>query len=58
MHSIKYIEHEELANLGEEGMSDILNIEDMIEKVQMTPNLYEQENLQKEMKALRLPLKV
>lgn len=64
-HVIKYLEREELADLMDEGMSDLLNVHDIVDKVQMTTNLNEyeslnqtdeQENLQKEVEALRLSL--
>lgn len=64
-HLIKHIEREELVTLEDEGMSDLLNVQDVIEKIKMTTNLIEsenqsqadeQENLQKEVEALRLSL--
>ncbi|KAL7402336.1 hypothetical protein ABVT39_013405 [Epinephelus coioides] len=64
-HVIKYLEREELADLEDEGMSDLLNAQDIIDKVQMTTNQNEgeiltqtdeQQNLQEEVEALRLSL--
>ncbi|XP_039676826.1 uncharacterized protein LOC120571799 [Perca fluviatilis] len=65
-HVIEYLEREELADLEDEGMSDLLNVQDIIDKIHMATNLSEceilsqideQENLQKEVEALRLSLK-
>ena len=65
-HVTEYVEQEELAGLEDEGMSDLLYVRDTIDKIQMATNLSEcetisqadeQENLQKEVEALRLSLK-
>lgn len=64
-HVINHLEREELADLEDEGMSDLLNVHDIIDKVQVATNLDEyentdqtdeQDNLQKEVEALRLSL--
>ena len=64
-HVIKYLEQEELAGLEDGGMSDLLNVQDIIDKVQKTTNQNEGEiltqtdehqNLQEEVEALRLSL--
>ena len=64
-HVIRYLEREELASLEDEGMSDLLNAQDVIDKIQMDKGqsaselqnqIEEQENLQKEVEALRLSL--
>ena len=60
-HVINHLEWEELADLGDEGMSDLLNVQDIIDKVQVATNLDEyentdqtdeQDNLQKDVEAL------
>jgi len=65
-HVIKYLEREELADLEDEGMSDLLSVHDIIDKIVTATNVSEneissqtelQENLQKEVEALRLSLK-
>lgn len=65
-HVIKYLEREELADLEDEGMSDLLSVHDIICKIDTATNISEseiysqnesQENLQKEVEALRLSLK-
>lgn len=65
-HVIKYLEREELADLEDEGMSDLLSVHDIIDKIVKATNVSEceissqteaQENLQKEVDALRLSLK-
>jgi len=62
-HVIKYLEREELADLEDEGMSDLLSVHDIIDKIVTATNVSEneisslteqQENLQKEVEALRL----
>lgn len=64
-HVIKYLEREELTSLEDEGMSDLLNVQDIIEKIQTAqePSTEdeqnqgeEQETLQKEVETLRLSL--
>ncbi|KAL7380213.1 hypothetical protein ABVT39_013765 [Epinephelus coioides] len=45
-HVIKYLEREELADLEDEGMSDLLNAQDIIDKVQMTTNQNEETSVQ------------
>lgn len=64
-HVIKFLEREELADLEDEGMSDLLNAQDIINKIQLAKEpstseipkqVEEQESLQKEVEALRLSL--
>lgn len=63
-HVIKYLEREELANLEDEGMSDLLSVHDIIDKINTATDENEdasqielKKNLQKEVEALRLSLK-
>lgn len=65
-HVIKYLEREELADLEDEGMSDLLSVHDIIDKIyaatdeseyEISSQIELQENLQKEVEALRLSLK-
>ena len=62
---INHLEWEELADLADEGLSDLFNVQDIIGKVQVATNLDEyentdqideQDNLQKKVEALRLSL--
>lgn len=57
-HIIKHLEREELTDLEDEGMSELLNVQDIIDKIQdEVPNQTdEQEKIQKEVEALRLSL--
>lgn len=64
-HVTKYLEREELADLEDEGMADLLDAQDIIDKIQMAKELSEseimnpvdeQKILQKEVEALRLSL--
>ncbi|XP_044227629.1 uncharacterized protein LOC122996129 [Thunnus albacares] len=65
-HVIRYLEQEELANLEDEGMSELLNAQDIIDKIKMDKEhsasellnqTEEQESLQKEVEVLRLSLR-
>ncbi len=65
-HVIKHLEREELAGLEDEGMSELLNAQDIIDKIKTaeelgTPEIIsqvkEQEILQKEVKALKLSIR-
>lgn len=64
-HVIRHLEREESASLEDEGMSDLLNAQDVIDKIQMDKvqstselqnQIKEQESLRKEVEALRLSL--
>lgn len=57
-HIIKHLEQEELTDLEDEGMSVLLNVQDIIDTLQNEiPNQSdEQEKMQKEVEALRLSL--
>lgn len=64
-HVIKYLEERELSDLEDEGMSDLLHVQDIIDRTQMATDLNEyeyrnktdeQENLRKEVETLRLSL--
>lgn len=64
-HVIKYLEREEMADLEDEGMSDLLDAQDIIVKIQTAKELSASETpdqdeeqiiLQKEVEALRLSL--
>lgn len=64
-HVMRYLERVQLDDREDEGLSELLNIQDIIDKIQMATNLTEseilqqtdrQENLQKEVEELRLSL--
>lgn len=58
-YAIKHLERDELVDLEDEGMSELLDVQDIIDQIQVPtdPKVDEQESLQKEVKALRLSLR-